>query len=192
LAHWESGTRVYRVDSSLLVLLPSAKWIDAATAPGTPVVRLGEIWTAAPLHKSEIEAIGAQNTSLVIVRDGMLSSISLSSLPPENLAAWLDIDDFTVVAAKPHWEAEPQPARPVAPPKTLREIIAAVPAASPKAEQFLTNLAAEQKGTRGPELAPWLGSCGVFEAVVPSRVAPFAGVTGRNTGNAEAIADPPA
>src|SRR5262249_4872086 len=121
LACWESGTRVYRFDSSLLVLLPSAKWIEAAAAPGTPVVRLGEVLTAAPLQKSEIEAIKPSTNSVVVVRDGMVSSTSLSSLPPENPASWLDIDDFTVIAAKPLEAAAPQPVRPAAaPPADLR------------------------------------------------------------------------
>lgn len=94
LRAWEPGAVVRRVGSWLFVRSPEARWVDAEAAPGTPVVSLEGLLTAAPLTRAEQEHFATMKERLVVAQAGGLSAL----LPGElvDCASWVEVAPATV------------------------------------------------------------------------------------------------
>ena len=100
VSSWLPGSQVHRAGSGLLLMWPSARTLDAARAPGSPVVRLGASLSTAPLSRHELDALDtASAQSLVIVQAGECEVAILSDRTREDPSTWIDLTGFTFCPA---------------------------------------------------------------------------------------------
>lgn len=92
-AAWQPGSSVRRqAGVGLLLTWPAPRWVNAASAPGAPLVNL----TTTPLTAAEAKTVPAH--SLAFARGGELHTVPLSSLAPEDPGTWLDVSATQLAA----------------------------------------------------------------------------------------------
>ena len=89
---WQPGLRVLTSPARdvYFVLLPARLRIEAAQAPGEPLVRHGQLLVTLPLEGKDIEALETFADTVVFARGGRVESIRVSDLKEEDASTWID------------------------------------------------------------------------------------------------------
>ncbi|UQA57500.1 bpX6 domain-containing protein [Polyangium aurulentum] len=103
---------VRRGAAGLFVRLRAPAWVDAARAPGTPLVASGGVLCAAPLDGDEIEALAPPSGAALLVRAGEVVVVDPEAGKPEDLVGWIDVGAWSAVEVTPLGQplAAPAPA----------------------------------------------------------------------------------
>lgn len=92
---------VFRVGDVLAVRFPAPVRLDAADAPGAPLLRYGRLLSPAPLAGDEREAVaghgGDAEDILVTVAGGAALAVPLTPELRVDACAWIDVSAFAVV-----------------------------------------------------------------------------------------------
>ncbi len=126
LAWWTPGCDVRGVDGVWIVRLAAPRRIAVHAAPGAPLVELDGVLTSVPLTSAQRQAARAGDGAVVIARAG-----SLVVLPPRagvsiDPAAWLAIEELTVLTASP-LSPPPPPPDPVVIERDVRTVLGVAP-----------------------------------------------------------------
>lgn len=139
------GVTVARVDSLYVVRLPIPLRVDASTSPLTPLVRVGTVLSTTPLNASERREIGAVPIGgLVYARAGCATMVTPNAVAFVDLAEWIDVASFAVIAVTSLGAPPAQPREAIAPSAvSTREVFgAAVSLADPEAARVRAALLA--------------------------------------------------
>lgn len=85
---------VVRAGDVLIALLRTPLRLQCSAAAGAPLLRQGQLWTAAPLGPDELAALPAGQAAVVLSVGGCARVIALDELPREDLASWLDLSEL--------------------------------------------------------------------------------------------------
>ncbi|WP_426755617.1 bpX6 domain-containing protein [Myxococcus sp. Y35] len=132
LTMWTPGVSVRAVAGGYLVGMSAPRDVACGAAPGLPLTLEQGVLTSAPLSQAERQHPSLQEGAVVLVLGGKAQAFSPEALPRVDVAAWLDVSDWTVL-----------PARTLAAPPPPVSVLESVPA--PSRERF---------GPGMPELAP--------------------------------------
>lgn len=100
IALWSSGAVVHRAFGRLLVVFTTARWMDCATAVGSPLVRAGQVLISAPLTAREIDVLAAPAGAAVVVREGAATVHVPTAADLEDPASYLDLASFVAIEVK--------------------------------------------------------------------------------------------
>ncbi len=149
----DRAREVFDVGGGYLVLLERPAPLVAERCPGSPVVEHDGRWLTAPLRAQELPP-DAPKASVVRVRGGRVDVLPLDTATVVDAAAWLDVDDWTLVpteslgivppAARPTLLVKPEPGDIV----TL--LGDRLPARDPQREQLLAALAEPRAAASKP------------------------------------------
>lgn len=115
LAEWTPGSAVYALEGGWLLRWPSARRLECASAPGLPFTGVDGVLLAVPLSASERERLAPAPGSVVWMRAGQLQVRGLESSKRVEVASWLEVSPWQVVAV----EGLGAPPPPVAAPETV-------------------------------------------------------------------------
>jgi hypothetical protein len=143
---WVPGTSVYRVPRGWLVRLPEPRRVASDRSPGLPLVAQrvvpGNALLGAPLEAQELRALDPPAGAVVRPRAGHTVTERTAEADREDPAAWLDVEDFGVIAtaslgAPP---AQPRLSVPEAVAFDARSRMRGVPQAAPELAEVLAAL----------------------------------------------------
>ena len=151
---WVPGAAVYRVPRGWLVRLPEPRRVASDRSPGLPLVaqRLvpGNALLGAPLDPHELRALDPPAGAVVRPRAGHTVTERTAEADREEPAAWLDVEDFGVIAtaslgAPP---AQPRLTIPEPLPFHARSRMKEVPQAAPELAEVLAALSRREPAGR--------------------------------------------
>jgi serine/threonine protein phosphatase PrpC len=154
------GVEVFRSGPVLVVVFPEPRRLMAATALGVPLVRHGQLLAASPLEPDEQKQLDVSGAALVLVSGGRATSARMETLAKVDVALWVDVSDFVLVADVRSLgvvESEPRPAA-VETPADVRESLGVAPRTK-EAEQVLQWLR-HHAGGSGVQPAPSVARTG--------------------------------
>ncbi|MGA9526201.1 MAG: bpX6 domain-containing protein [Myxococcaceae bacterium] len=163
LSLWRPGARVAEVEDGLVLLLPEPVWTDAAQAPGTPLVKMGSRFLAAPFEDDEIEAL-ERSEGIVLVRGGtaVVETVSTWSDP----SRWLALDGWTGAELGSLGARVPAPEAAIPPAKTINVRHAfSIPSRSLEADTAITEIR-ERLARRATSAEPTSGSGSLLRSIV--------------------------
>lgn len=154
LALWQPGAEVFRPGDRLLLLrLARTIWVDAALAPGSPLVGIGtrspaegtvETLSAAPLDDDEASALVHSGETAVLIRAGVARAVPLGSIRSEDPAEWIDLNGWRIEPMRSLGRQPPAPplTAPSPPPSARNALGGRVPSADPERAGVLEALSA--------------------------------------------------
>lgn len=158
LSLWVPGTAVYRVPRGWLVRLPAAQRVVCDQAPGLPLVAekmaARGMLVGAPLELSELRALEPPSGAVVRPLAGKTVLERPAEADREDLAAWLDVEAFGVVATASLGAPPVQPRLSVPAPVSFdaRSRLKGVPDAAPELADVIAALSRrEPTGGRKPK-----------------------------------------
>lgn len=121
----DRGARVFLGDGFLLALWSTPQRLDCAHAGGSAVVRLGELWTPAPLEEDELRALEGSGERLLWLHAGAALILPLAELAPQDPASWLELEALVPLEVSPLGERAAEPDALLQPPtRPLRTALA--------------------------------------------------------------------
>jgi hypothetical protein len=93
----------------LLVLFPNSFRVDCRHSFGLPLVRYGQILSAFPLSKKDLEYFQGLRETLVFSDEGAIRTLSLTQLSTENIESWFDLSAFQVLETTTLGEVKTKP-----------------------------------------------------------------------------------
>lgn len=121
----DRGARVLSGDGLLLALWSTPQRLDCAHAGGSAVVRLGELWTPAPLDEDELRALEGGGERLLWLRAGAAQLLPLAEFAPQDPASWLELEALVPLEVSPLGERAAAPDALLQPPaRPLRTALA--------------------------------------------------------------------
>lgn len=94
-----AGSAVFRIGSMLVLRLSAALRVSCSESEGTPLVRYGQLLSAAPLTAGELKDIESREDSVLLVVGGVATVAAFQDAIREDIAQWIDVSDFDVVEA---------------------------------------------------------------------------------------------
>ncbi|HEX5719147.1 MAG TPA: bpX6 domain-containing protein, partial [Thermoanaerobaculia bacterium] len=143
---WVPGTSVYRVPRGWLVRLPEPRRVASDRSPGLPLVAQrvvpGNALLGAPLEAQELRALDPPAGAVVRPRAGHTVTERTAEADREDPAAWLDVEDFGVIATASLGAPPAQPRLTVPEPVAFnaRSRMKGVPQAAPELAEVLAAL----------------------------------------------------
>ena len=140
---WSPGVQVHRVGGGYCVRLYTPRRVECENAPGAPLVRVGQSFTATPLAPDELSALDARPGSVIYAKGGAALVETPAAAELEAPEEWLDLSDFAPAEveslglkyATPRVVAEPEPF-------DARAKLDGVPAPAPELIETLAELKA--------------------------------------------------
>jgi len=152
---WVPGTSVYRVPRGWLVRLPEPRRVASDRSPGLPLVAQrvvpGNALLGAPLEAQELRALDPPAGAVVRPRAGHTVTERTAEADREEPAAWLDVEDFAVIATASLGAPPAQPRLSVPEPVGFdaRSRMKGVPQAAPELAEVLAALSRREPTGRG-------------------------------------------
>jgi hypothetical protein len=97
LTLWQPNTKVLRYQNDLILLLPKTFRVDCRYSVGLPLVKYGEILSAFPLQKHDLEHFQDFGETIVLSNEGRIETVFIKDLAVENIERWFDVSSFQVV-----------------------------------------------------------------------------------------------
>jgi hypothetical protein len=89
LEMWRPGVSVHRAGRFRIVRFPGSVVVDTMSAPGAPLVRVGDGLSAAPLLPDEWAKVDAARDAIVLIDGGSAVVVDPADLVVEDPASWL-------------------------------------------------------------------------------------------------------
>jgi hypothetical protein len=136
LAMWAPGMSVFELAGGFLVRLPRARSVDCSATPGLPLTLEDGVFLSAPLSEGERARLAPPQGATVLVRAGRAEVFPGNLLRRVEVAAWLDVSEWSVVSVK--GLGVPPPAVAVLEPREApkRSAFGNVPPLAPEAEEM--------------------------------------------------------
>jgi hypothetical protein len=109
LSLWQPNTKVFRFAENLILLLPRPLRTDCRYSIGLPLVKYGQILSAFPLQKRDLEFFVDFTETILLSNEGWIETIFLKDLQTENIEEWFDVSNFQVVETKTLGEVRSKP-----------------------------------------------------------------------------------
>jgi hypothetical protein len=155
LALWAPGATIRRVGARRVVRLPRPVAVRHDQAPGAPLASDKGLLVAAPGLGALARAAGAGEGSAALIEAGELRLLGPTEGALEDPAAWLDLDDFTVVTARAAGAPAAATAARFEPvPVDVRRVLGKLPEASPRVAEIAEALARASEKPRIEAEAP--------------------------------------
>ncbi|WP_225411548.1 bpX6 domain-containing protein [Stigmatella hybrida] len=100
LAGWTPGVGVFEVAGGWLVRLAHPRPQDCATAPGLPLTLEADVLLSAPLSGPERKRLAPPAGSAVLIRAGSAEVFRLEGARKVDVAAWLEVSDWSLLPVK--------------------------------------------------------------------------------------------
>lgn len=100
LASWTPGAGVFEVAGGWLVRLAHPRLQDCATAPGLPLTLEADVLLSAPLSGPERKRLAPPTGSAVLIRAGRGEVFRLEGARKVDVAAWLEVSDWSLLPVK--------------------------------------------------------------------------------------------
>ncbi|MBK6686118.1 MAG: hypothetical protein IPG45_16710 [Deltaproteobacteria bacterium] len=84
------GARLFRMEQDFIALLPRPEVNDTRHGPGSPLVRIGDGYSAVPLSSEELGRLHVGPRTLVVGRSGRAELLRLDDLSPVDPKEWLE------------------------------------------------------------------------------------------------------
>lgn len=141
LAMWRPGTRVYELDTGLVVLSGVSERVRCDRAPGAPLVESDGLLFAAPIDPKVVSRLAPGRGALVFARGGEARAEPLEESRRARPETWLDLSDHVTVEVRSLGNPPPPPSVVAALEEfQARERLAGVPTADPKLEEVIASL----------------------------------------------------
>jgi hypothetical protein len=140
---WRTGSHIYRDELGYFLILPVPSMMDSRHSPGTPLIRVGDIYATTFLSESDLGKMSPQPGSVitvVLVSGGVYRIIGPGPDALEDISSWIDLSDFEIIdnlrslgprPAHPELIVEPEI-------KDIRAILGdAVPEGAPEREAII-------------------------------------------------------
>ncbi|HZB45999.1 MAG TPA: bpX6 domain-containing protein [Pyrinomonadaceae bacterium] len=114
---WSPGVQVHRVEGGYCVRLYTPRRVECENAPGAPLVKVGQSFTATPLAPDELSALDPRPGSVIYAKGGAALVETPAAAELEAPEEWLDLSAFAPAEveslglkyATPRVVAEPEP-----------------------------------------------------------------------------------
>jgi MoxR-vWA-beta-propeller ternary system domain bpX6 len=153
LAVWTPGAVVREHGGLLVVTRLRPTRVRVALAPGAPLVEQLGMVVAMPLERDEAEAIASPG-AVVLVREGVAEVVPTGAMRVLDVAAWIDLTEFTVAEVEA-LAAPPVRAAIPAPPSADMRALAGIAAADRDAAAVLAGLLSARQGGVVPVSLSW-------------------------------------
>lgn len=173
------GVRLFRLDQDFIALLPRPEVNDTRHGPGSPLVRIGDGYSAVPLSSEELGRLHVGPRTLVVGRSGKAELLRLDDLTPVDPKEWLEPGPLVFEELRPLGDPPTLTLAPVSVTE-VREVLGLSPG-GPAGERRRLLAALKTDLEVGPPpntLTFWEKLRTYWQALFPARSAPSAGPGG--------------